>query len=423
MRSKQRGVALLIIALILGRATTGFFFSKFSARNIEQERAAGTTAALAEAKAALLGFAMSFEASEPGDAGRYGFLPCPEVRLTFGLEGSASSPCGDTYASSIGRLPWRSLRSGPIRDGNKECLWYAVSGSYKNSGSSTPEMLNADTPGQFEISGQDGTLLAGASPENRAVAVIFSPGSIVGSQNRTTSTGTSSCPGHYTAADYLEVLNGINNAVVSSNSNQIDRLVAGNRTDTFNDRLVFITQEEIFSSIVNSTDFLADIRDLTARIANCLADGATATPANLSLSDYRSEDEYRSVPSLARGRVPNVAACLSASQRTLWQNWKDHFFYARCNSPCTVNGRGAYNGIVFFAGRRLNGQERRAPPLESENTKGQIRNYLEGCNSENFASGTNFQTALGGGSCLALSGPNTFNDTLYCIRSGSSLPC
>lgn len=427
MRNKQRGVALLIIALILGLATAGFFFSKFSARNIEQERAAETTAALAEAKAALLGFAMSFEVS---NSGRYGFLPCPEVRLTFGLEGSASSPCGDTYASSIGRLPWRSLRSPPWRDGDKECLWYAVSGAYKNSATanhpSGNTMHNADSLGQFSIVTEDGTILAGATPETRAVAVIFSSGRPFASQDRTRVTGLEQCPGNYIAANYLDSVGGISNAAVQSTNDRVDTFVVSSRRENFNDRLVFITRDEIFSFLINRASFETAINGLTERIAMCFTTTlAGFGPANLNLADYRRNNEYVSMATLTRGRVPrDVTNCpgWSQSQIALWRNWKDHFFYARCNSPCTVNGGGAYDGVVFFSGRRLNGQARRAPPLEPENTKGQIRNYLEGCNSENFASGTNFQTALGGGGCPALNDPNTFNDTLYCIRPSGSNP-
>lgn len=451
MRNRQRGVALLIIALILSLATVGFFISRFSARNIEQEQAAETTASLAEAKAALLGFAASFQSSETGRAGRYGFLPCPEIELTFGFEGSASSPCGVTYANSIGRLPWRSLRSAPLQDGTKECLWYAVSGSYKNSGTSTPEMLNADTPGQFEILGQDGIRLAGTSPENRAVAVIFSVGSVVGGQNRTPSPSTSSCPGNYTAADYLETLDDVNNAFVNASRDRVDRFIVGNGNSRFNDRMVFITQAEIFGKLTTRKDFLGKMEMLSEKIATCLANFAR-NPSDLpwaapmSLADYRVNKNYQSNsslnPKLARGRVPyqqvssstsppteiikidtiNPPVCggLTASDLALWKNWKDHFFYVRatdltCSVPgscLTVNRSNTnYISIVFFAGGKLGTQTRLAPPLDSD-SKMTIANYLEGRNRTNFEAGGNFEKSPSDA---------TFNDILYCISPNFSV--
>lgn len=416
MFSRQRGAALLILALIIGFVTAALLFNRFSVRNLELAREARTTAALAEAKAALLGFAVSFEA---GNTGRYAFLPCTETDLTFKNEGSPRGNCGETHVNSIGRLPWRGLKSPPLRDGEKECLWYAVSGSYKNSGSSAPKMLNADSPGQFEIVTQDGTLLAGSTPENRAVAVIFSPGGVTGTQNRAPLQGTDSCPGNYSAANYLETLNGMNNASVNPNPDRIDRFILANQTGTFNDKLVFITQDEVFGKLVAHPTFLSHMEALTATIARCLAaSDTTIQPAKLDLGDYRDVDEYTSVSTLARGRIPkNVTSCLPASQLPLWKNWKDHFFYVRCNSSCTVNGGGSYEAIVFFAGKRLADQERRAPPIETVDTKAEIKNYLEGCNASNFANGTSFQSQLGISGCP----PNlaVLNDRLYCISAGS----
>ena len=416
MFSRQRGAALLILALIIGFVTAALLFNRFSVRNLELEREAKTTAALAEAKAALLGFAVSFGA-EPGYTG-HAFLPCTETQLTFNNEGSAEGNCGSTHVNSIGRLPWRSLKSPALRDGEKECLWYAVSGSYKNSGSSAPKMLNADSPGQFEIVTQDGTLLAGNTPENRAVGVIFSPGGITGAQNRAPLQGTDSCPGNYNAANYLETLNGVNNAFVNSNPDRIDRFILANKTGTFNDKLVFITQDEVFGKLVAHPTFLPRMQVLTAKIANCLAANyETMQPANLVLGDYRKDDDYVSAGTLARGRIPkSVTNCLSASELPLWKNWKDHFFYVRCATSCTVNGGGSYDAIVFFAGKRLARQTRRAPPIEAVDTKSEIGNYLEGCNASNFANGTSFQSQAG---ILNCANEAEINDRLYCIAAGS----
>ena len=445
MFSRQRGAALLILALIIGFVTAALLFNRFSVRNLELAREARTTAALAEAKAALLGFAVSFEA---GNTGRYAFLPCTETDLTFKNEGSPRGNCGETHVNSIGRLPWRGLKSPPLRDGEKECLWYAVSGSYKNSGSSAPKMLNADSPGQFEIVTQDGTLLAGSTPENRAVAVIFSPGGVTGTQNRAPLQGTDSCPGNYSAANYLETLNGMNNASVNPNPDRIDRFILANQTGTFNDKLIFITRDEVFSKLIRHGDFQNKMNMLTEKIAKCIASYGNTSglpwAAPLALSDYRVninyESDARSPSGLTRGRVPYRQVSLAGAREirtvstviisrdcgnlsdgdiALWENWKDHFFYARtANVPCvglgcfTVNGGSDYYvAIVFFAGISLGeSQPRRAPPFDTD-TKRNVANYLEGRNRSNLdGSGLNFESGSSA----------TFNDTLYCISASFS---
>ena len=109
--------------------------------------------------------------------------------------------------------------------------------------------------------------------------------------------------------------------------------------------------------------------------------------------------------------------------RSLWRNWKDHFFYAvaesytpvaavpsSCATCLTVNGGGQYAAVLLFAHARLPGlgQVRNAPPTDTD-TKNSPANYLEDANASNMP--------YTGGSVDFVSQPAsaTFNDLLFCV--------
>ncbi|MDM8563776.1 hypothetical protein QUF54_10530, partial [Candidatus Marithioploca araucensis] len=194
----QSGAALIALLAIFMLSATGILLYRLNNRTYFMlENQAQTARALAQAKEALIGYAASYSDKH---SGRYGFLPCPDSEVSSLPEGAdQGNDCGIRYESHLGRLPWLTLGIEPLRDGAGECLWYAVSGSYKNASSARTEMLNEDTNGLFEVYGMDGTsLLTGSSPQNRAVAVIIAPGKIIPNQNRKLDEGVDICGGNYT---------------------------------------------------------------------------------------------------------------------------------------------------------------------------------------------------------------------------------
>src|ERR1043165_8726394 len=95
--NRQRGVALivLLVLLLLGVGSAIFAFMRPASQSIERDKV--TAAALAQAKAALLGYAVSNTTpAQPG------LLPCPDTDN----DGSADSPCGAIGVTAVGRLPW-----------------------------------------------------------------------------------------------------------------------------------------------------------------------------------------------------------------------------------------------------------------------------------------------------------------------------
>ena len=198
----QSGITLIIFLTILVLGTTAVLLSKLNKNSTAfmLEEQAQTARALAQAKDALLGYAMIYAKTHTGEMP--GYLPCPD----HNGDGSAST-CGDQGYSVIGRFPWRTLGLPPLRDGSGECLWYAVSGGYKNN---IKQPLTSDTDGLFIVKNKNGTI-AGTTEAEQAIAIIFAPGRIIDGQNRAT-TGNTLCGENAQADDYLDNFQGISNA-------------------------------------------------------------------------------------------------------------------------------------------------------------------------------------------------------------------
>jgi hypothetical protein len=498
-RGKQQGLALLLLLLILIGMTGAFFLvsgvNKSSA-TLSLARDQKTQAALDLAKQALLSYVATvyaenamFSTSHSPNKGVPGYFPCPDLPASL-AEGYAAGSCDVSGVSTIGKLPWYTLDLDPPRDSSSECLWYAVSGTYKYQPngvnvdpgvSPTSNMMNWDTPGLFNVLAADGsTFLAGGSGASaapaRAVAVIFAPGPPLPGQNRS-SPGGANCRGDYTASDYLETANGVNNSVVSASVNGITQFIAGRASGTFNDRLVYITRDEVWTAIKKRPDFQARLLDplsptnLTRKVAQCIASyGAHnsgglgdkrlpwATPVLLSpMSEYAFDRRYNDISNEMSGRVSyrvntsdgdttndistpwylftTASYCYTGGtldDRDLnwYSNWKDHLFYALsqefrpdtgsstcASSTCVkVNGSATLNGVVvIFAGERLAALNQvRATDADRAN----LANYLEGPNA------TNHPNSGGNSNYQSGAATTTFNDLLYCIRQDLSVvPC
>jgi type II secretory pathway pseudopilin PulG len=383
---RERGSALLIILALIGIGAAFLLVSALMS-NPQIERDKITAAALAQAKEALIGYAATYGDTHlvSGNAVYvFGHLPCPD--LGTGIEGSEASSCSGKNISALGRLPWKTLGLPPLRDSSGECLWYAVSGSFKSN--TKPDLLNWDSDGQFQILAEDGvTVMAGSNATNydgtHPVAVIFSAGPILPGQDRTpAASGVAECGGNYTPSNYLDTLASINNAIVSATANAITRFISGKTSDTFNDRLLFITADEIFAKrIEKRSDFpgtyfndpsLTAPYGLLQKTAQCIAnygknnadptDKRLPWAAPLTIPDF-ANDTLDDTPNLLAGRPPfkvkdsdsstnntlvssgnsyrllDITTCpagwnmvagnpATSSQDGWWDKWKDHLFYA-----------------------------------------------------------------------------------------------
>jgi len=467
---RQQGVALIIMLTLLVLAGLGLVITGLNLSDGQAEREQITTAALAEAKQALLdhGIFLGYESStDPG----YYSLPCPDRSVDAIAEGGADGSCTVGLGkTAVGRLPWRTLGLPPIIDGSGECLWYVLSGNQNTSKlASNGSLFNPDSKGQLEIRNLSDTILAGNAPEERTIAAIIAPGSALAGQNRTAlPNGVDHCGGNYTADNYLDNTNGIDNASPSTITDAVTQLITTHQaTESLNDRIIWITRQEladVFTQKVNYQDkngrtFNDKIDNLLLEIGICLANydtgGLSRLPwaAPLALADYRVDANYDDAPNQLFGRLPmriddsntdsgNGAAasyvedCLAANPNTEIENyrkhWKDHLFYAvagdhapdqvalpNCNTGncLSVDGSGDYAAIILFAGlpvSTLNQIRNDAFPVGDVDTKQQLASYLEGSNLANFPDNNGDKdyanTALPG-----------INDRLFCIDSADLL--
>ena len=370
-------LTLALLVLLVGMLVIGFGNDLLRQNETDQR----TANALSQAKEALIGFAANYPDAHPGEV--FGYLPCPDLDGASG-EGSTELNCGTTDVTVVGRLPWKTLGLPPLRDGDGECLWYAVSGNFKYNPKT--DLMNWDTNGLLEIMAADGSnFVAGGSgtiadPTRRAAAVIFAPGKILPGQDRSLSaiTPPASCGGNYTAANYLDTdaTSGINNASAPSpTANALTRFVAAINSERttatnnfFNDRLAFISPDDIFARRAElRSDFLPYLTDRTTGMLRLAADcivkygksNSTASDKRLpwaaptALPNYGLQSNYNDGVGFYSGRLPytvNDSAqtsplnALAPSPSTLlaspfcpswsataakfWSNWKDHVFYA-----------------------------------------------------------------------------------------------
>lgn len=375
------------------------------------ERDKKTAEALAQAKEALISYATTYSDTHSGAVS--GYVPCPDAGSSS-AEGIAATSCGGRDVSVIGRLPWKSLGLPPLVDANAECLWYVAAGSHKNNTKSS--FMNWDTNGLLEVMASDGTTyMTGSMPENRAVAVVFSPGAVLGGQDRTPAVTAPVCGGNYTALNYLDTdtVHGLNNATISSVANALIRFVSGQIRDAsastvVNDRLIFITKDEIFNVIKRRNDFALFVSAvLMPNTVGCLS---TTLPAPVTVNfSAMTESLGITTGSLVTGRIPIATANACGSNYV--REWRDNLLYAKCASGggcLTVNGSSC-RGVVIFPGEKHVFQ-RRNTTVEKNNWI----NYLEG------SAATDPYPAFSSGSTL-FTGPVSYSplqpaaDLLACI--------
>lgn len=461
----------MLIILVVGIATV--LVSSFNSSAINIARDKTTSQTLAQAKEALIGYAITYADTHSNTVP--GYLPCPDISGTAGATGEGSSDtCGSQDVSTIGRLPWKTLGLEPLRDGYGECLWYVVSGTYKNNPKT--DMMNWDTKGLLSVSDANG------NTASDVVAVIFSPGPTLSGQDRSASGTAPTCGGNYTASNYLDSDGTHDNAVVLPNAGDISSYYSGTSSQ-MNDRLIYITRQDIWNAMLKRNDFMATLETMTEKAAECIADYGKRNQYNFDkrlpwsgrlydyttnslTNDYKTDRNYDDESNRLAGRLPyrvntsdgDTNNYISGNDFQLesdgdncpdvrdshgnkdwpnyypwWSNWKDHLYYAvsssfdpnfsniysswsgwhapYCGACVQVNGT-KYAAVVIFAGQALANQSRSTDADHLDPS-----NYLEDPNLSNINSSSS-------GSGTYQSGTTSINDVLYCIKTDLSVtPC
>ena len=183
-RQHQRGAALLLIMLGVIAATATVLLLNLSRDELRTRQLNQSQAMLAKARAALIDYALLNPDLNPGQP--YS-LPCPDIDASGGFEdGEAhTTACGPAGVSVLGRLPWRTLGLPPLQDTAAACLWYVVSGSWKNAGVDSAELLNVDSNGQLQLYDiESASISEGGAADERPVAMIIAPMQALPSQTR-----------------------------------------------------------------------------------------------------------------------------------------------------------------------------------------------------------------------------------------------
>lgn len=230
---RQRGAALLILLALFATAAAYMLVTSLNKSSVALSltRSDKNRAVMQEAKAALI----AWSASQALTATIPGSLPCPDRNNDGIAEPSCSS---SSTTARLGRLPYKTLGIGELRDASGELLWYGVSANFRNYTGT----INSDTQGTLSVSG--------LTPATNAVAVVLAPGMRLGTQDR--SPGGTSCNNSSQACNnalnYLEGINGDNvsaNDYIAAAENLTDAVVA----NLFNDQLLVITREELFAAV------------------------------------------------------------------------------------------------------------------------------------------------------------------------------
>lgn len=183
-----------------------YLLQSLNPASLKLTREQKTHAALAEAKAVLIGRAIM-------DKNRPGSLPCPHYKNLS--NGSADLLAGNHCNPYIGLFPWRTLGIHPLQDGDGEALWYTLSRNYRDDDSA---IINSSISGTLSV-----------DTKNDIVAIIFSVGApLVGQSGRP-------------SKNYLDYLEGENADADTTFSNI--------QSSTQNDRLIIVTRAELMQQV------------------------------------------------------------------------------------------------------------------------------------------------------------------------------
>ncbi|MBK8162570.1 MAG: hypothetical protein IPK65_05310 [Gammaproteobacteria bacterium] len=354
-------------------------------------------------------------------------LPYPDRNNDGNYDGNSDCPAGAVANNMLlGRLAWLGQTApcvaplagvgANVTDGTGERLWYAVSRNllYQPGAGGYPAIspaLLSTGANWLTVRDEFGNTIS-----DRVAAVILAPGSALRGQNR-----AAAAPG---AANYLDSVT--LGATTYSNADFDGVFIAARRGDDFNDRLIYITADELVA--------LAE-RRVVRETRQCLATYAAASGGKhpwAARLDPGAMPEYGGDFGETFGRIPatlNVDASAGTPDAVMqtawpagcftpgsyWDNWRETVFYqvapafqpggtAVCPVCADLNGSGGNRVIALGAGAELAGQAR-----ASAAEKGAPSNYLEGDNA------TPADLSFEG-----RTGDATFNDQVMCLGTAAA---
>ena len=241
---RESGQALFVLLALIIAAVIGLVFGFFRPTALAIENDNKTWQALAQAKDALIGWAVSHP-DEPG------LLPYPDRNADGNYDGySDCPPTSGNPALLIGRLPFIGEKS-PCQnpqatinldkvDGNGERLWYAISGNLVRAQTGAPNIAanlsDASTTGWLSVRDVNGTVLS-----SLVAFVVLSPGQVLPGQNRSGPTpDATNFLDNFTVSGTTYSNWDITLGFVSAEDTA--KVPAG--ANQFNDRLLYVTRDQ-----------------------------------------------------------------------------------------------------------------------------------------------------------------------------------
>ena len=385
----QSGAALLIFLILLVTAALTYVVNSLTPEMIEARRTQKTSAALVQARDALIGY--SVKETPVLDAG---YLLVPDTGWTSTPEGNSEGTLGAMNVSVMGKLPWKTLGVPPLRDGEGECLWYVVSGRFKINPKTT-EAFNWDTLGQIDIIDNNGNLLA-----NNVAALIAAPGAVRDAQDRAIADPSLiHCGGNYGARNYLDPYNSsdalsgqINyfaGSLVAPDTSNKQFVQANN--DHYNDRFLLITVDAIFRPIIRRNDFASLISSLLIN---------TGFESHLQVTPIIGA---KGTDHIDCNQAPNPGFC---------NNWKEMLFLTELPTPSSITidalPSPVCTRVLIFSGQKTAWQTR--VTVGDKANKG---NYLEDPNFSHFSTPIALEVDFIGRSSFDANNPSA--DVIKCI--------
>ena len=411
--NKRRGAALIVMMFVVVLASTAIFITLLAKTNPEIERQKKTIAALVQAKQALIAWSVTRGDMQPATTTatttdpttgaqttttsytyyRPGSLPCPDTNyFGTGNSGFSAGSCSSSGGTSIGRLPWKSLRTEKLLDASGEPLWYAISDNFRRANGLNDRAINSDTKGSLLLYGTDGTTLVTPAGEELA-AIVFSPGPPLSGQDRVTLPNA--------AKSYLDAFNGKDNA------NAAGPFIVGPIRDSngnliSNDMVIGISAKELIAAV----ELRALKEAQNALLVYSATKGKYPNPARYNGTNCASivtDVTAASIPLCASdqatciGRLPeDVLEVLVAPWfkqngwgRTMTYAIKDNA--ANCSTQIKVDG--IEKSYVLIAPGVARAGQARPPPSTQQNLPSSLSNYLEDAgNKDAWTGNTDFVT-------------------------------
>ena len=349
-RHKQNGIGLLLTFVVLILLASYAFLSYLSSNTIKFDRGRQVAVILSTAKDALIAYSVT---SAAGSSQRPGDMPAPDgfaaTETPKNYDGDTDTGCFDATqagglpmvlnnanARCIGRLPWRTLAmpySGPSENDPTGVMpWYAVSANLAQPG--CVNYLNSDVlklsysgfvcPGAgvpptslpypwLTVRDAKGNVLS-----DRVAFVVILPGPAINGQARP---GPPNLGG---ANQYLDSVT-INTTSVGcptppcvfNNADFDNDFIAGEQSETFNDRLDFVTIDELMAKVEARVG-----QEIKAALQRFSLNYSPATKVNYPwLAPFANPDvasNFKSVPGVRVGLLPTHAVGKAFSTDFTW---------------------------------------------------------------------------------------------------------